>query len=126
MNLIYYNTEYDPAERGVYAVRIPLDCMPGLHEDKFLSWDGDWFYPGSDQRYRGEVTGWIGPLQRRMVDRAAKAASQDTKHAPLTRCAAGRDGECGHAQCPQLRDNEPRATGRHCPLDCAHNTGGKE
>lgn len=37
--------------------------------------------------------------------------------APLTRCAAGRDGECGHAQCPQLRDNEPRASGRHCPLD---------
>jgi len=37
--------------------------------------------------------------------------------APLTRCAAGRDGECGHAQCPQLRDDEPRATGRHCPLD---------
>lgn len=37
--------------------------------------------------------------------------------APLTICAAGRDGECGHAQCPQLRDGEPRATGRHCPLD---------
>lgn len=36
---------------------------------------------------------------------------------PLTNCAAGRDGECGHALCPQLRDNEPRATGRHCPLD---------
>lgn len=43
--------------------------------------------------------------------------------APLTRCAAGRDGECGHAQCPQLRDGEPRATGRHFPLDsegCHH------
>ncbi|WP_314439460.1 hypothetical protein [Massilia timonae] len=35
----------------------------------------------------------------------------------LNRCAAGRDGECGHAQCPQLRDNEPRTSGRHCPLD---------
>jgi hypothetical protein len=35
----------------------------------------------------------------------------------LTKCAAGRDGECGHAQCPQLCDNEPAATGRHCPLD---------
>ena len=39
------------------------------------------------------------------------------KCAPLTSCAADRDGECVHAQCPQLRDNEPRATGRHCPLD---------
>jgi hypothetical protein len=37
--------------------------------------------------------------------------------AALTRCAAGRDGECGRAECPQLRDGEPRATGRHCPLD---------
>ena len=45
-------------------------------------------------------------------DRAATDAG-----APLTRCAAGRDGECGHAQCPQLRDKEPAASGRHCPLD---------
>jgi len=37
--------------------------------------------------------------------------------AALTHCAAGRDGECGNAQCPQLRDNEPSTTGRHCPLD---------
>lgn len=36
---------------------------------------------------------------------------------PLTRCAAGRDGDCINAQCPQLRDGEPHATGRHCPLD---------
>jgi hypothetical protein len=36
---------------------------------------------------------------------------------PLMRCAASRDGECSHAQCPQQRDGEPRATGRHCPLD---------
>jgi len=36
---------------------------------------------------------------------------------PLKRCAAGRDGECFHVQCPQLHDDEPRATGRHCPLD---------
>jgi hypothetical protein len=51
-------------------------------------------------------------------DRASQAASHDTQGAaPLTRCAAGRDGECGHAQCPQLRDGEPRATGRHCPHD---------
>lgn len=35
-------------------------------------------------------------------------------------CWAGRDGECSHAGCPQLRDNEPTASGRHCPLDHAH------
>lgn len=32
-------------------------------------------------------------------------------------CHAGSDGECVHAECPQLRDGEPKATGRHCPLD---------
>lgn len=36
---------------------------------------------------------------------------------PLTRCAAARDGDCSHAQCPQARDGEPNASGRHCPLD---------
>lgn len=36
---------------------------------------------------------------------------------PLVRCAAGRDGECFHSQCPQLRDGEPVKSGRHCPLD---------
>ncbi|CNL06631.1 Uncharacterised protein [Yersinia frederiksenii] len=35
----------------------------------------------------------------------------------LERCAAARDGECSHKDCPQIRDNEPMATGRHCPID---------
>ncbi len=33
------------------------------------------------------------------------------------RCAAARDGDCSHSQCPQLRDGEPVKSGRHCPLD---------
>lgn len=33
------------------------------------------------------------------------------------RCHAGKDGDCVHRQCPQLRDGEPAKTGRHCPLD---------
>lgn len=32
-------------------------------------------------------------------------------------CHADRDGDCHHHDCPQLRDNEPAATGRHCPYD---------
>lgn len=38
---------------------------------------------------------------------------------PLNQCAADGDGDCEHAQCPQLRDGEPHASGRHCPLDTA-------
>jgi len=37
-------------------------------------------------------------------------------------CHAGRDGECCWVGCPQLRDNEPVATGRHCPLDTRDET----
>lgn len=32
-------------------------------------------------------------------------------------CHADRDGECSWDKCPQLRDNEPPDSGRHCPLD---------
>lgn len=34
-----------------------------------------------------------------------------------TRCHAGSDGECNWKSCPQLRDDEPGRSGRHCPLD---------
>jgi hypothetical protein len=64
--VVEYNTD-DPIRTGVYACRVPSDRLPGLHEDKFLMWmDGRWSYPGSDQNYRGDVDGWVGPLQRRM------------------------------------------------------------
>ncbi len=33
------------------------------------------------------------------------------------RCHADRDGECDWVLCPQLQDNEPHKSGRHCPLD---------
>jgi len=35
----------------------------------------------------------------------------------LTRCQSDGDGDCTHGKCPQSRDGEPAATGRHCPLD---------
>lgn len=67
--LVKYNTTEDPEQTatGVYACRVPLNDIPGLYKDEFLMWYGArWSYLGSDQNYRGEVTGWIGPLQRRM------------------------------------------------------------
>lgn len=54
-----------------------------------------------------------------MADSKAYAAAPVAALTPLTRCAAGRDGECAHADCPQLRDGEPLKSGRHCPLDTA-------
>ncbi|MFC5353490.1 hypothetical protein [Azospirillum himalayense] len=46
---------------------------------------------------------------------SAPSAGEATK--PLTHCAAGKDGECNHPDCPQLRDGEPAKSRRHCPLD---------
>lgn len=70
---------------------------------------GNWNTPGhpridTDAALRGQKLLWT-------------AAEQKGGAASLTRCAAGRDGECGHAQCPQLRDGEPAKSGRHCPFD---------
>lgn len=44
----------------------------------------------------------------------ASAASDEGEP---TCCQADRDGDCTHKSCPQLRDGEPRRSGRHCPLD---------
>lgn len=33
-----------------------------------------------------------------------------------TTCQAGSDGECGWCGCPQIRDGEPQASGRSCPI----------
>ena len=64
--LVKYTKGEDPTSIGVYACRIPMDDTV-LFKDVFLMWhEGRWWYTGSDQRYRGEVTGWVGPLERRM------------------------------------------------------------
>lgn len=66
MPMVEYDQHQEPTEVGVYACRVPADA-PGLLDDKFLLWhERKWWFLGSDQRYRGEVVGWIGPLQRKM------------------------------------------------------------
>lgn len=82
-------------------------------------------------RLKGEhlaVTGQIERLRRqthqafdrlRAVERDIRAWA---RHIPptaeeLSHCHAGRDGACGWVHCPQIRDGEPKRSGRHCPLD---------
>lgn len=55
-------------------------------------------------------------------DAAAELAAQTARQLgamvpTLTRCKADRDGDCSASGCPQLRDNEPHTSGRHCPID---------
>ncbi|MFM6987103.1 MAG: hypothetical protein ACKOXG_00340, partial [Arenimonas sp.] len=48
--------------------------------------------------------------------RASCRLADESPEAEPTRCQADRDGDCSHPDCPQLRDSEPHATGRWCPL----------
>lgn len=55
------------------------------------------------------------PLYRGPNDDQMK---QTVQAGPQPYCHAGQDGDCGWDEgCPQLRDGESAATGRHCPLD---------
>jgi hypothetical protein len=50
----------------------------------------------------------VGPDMRR-------DGSEGTPYPPA--CHSGRDGECNWKHCPQEREGEPDASGRHCPVD---------
>lgn len=41
----------------------------------------------------------------------------EIKESPKLQCHAQKDGDCFWKDCPQLRDDEPKKSGRHCPLD---------
>jgi len=75
---------------------------------------------------------WVGDRSRATIMRelahlwhaagwsACEVAAQqvaEADRAAQARCHADRDGDCSWFGCPQLRDGEPAATGRHCPLD---------
>jgi hypothetical protein len=79
----------------------------------------------------GGMVGGLPPLSAWVADRCpplpfpaapapavvpvAKALAARTV-AAVEICHGHRDGECHWDQCPQLRDSEPAATGRSCPL----------
>ena len=131
---------------GLYAAALAKDTerwtkTPPCEQADYWNWDGDpdhapmiyhvlWSgtakkcfvsagqYGIDEAIWCDNFSGWWLKIEQPSIPSTDKAAEEKTG-ALLTRCAAGRDGECGHAQCPQLRDGEPRATGRHCPLDTA-------
>jgi hypothetical protein len=64
----------------------------------------------------------MGEIQRRtytLEELRALAGSDNTRgdYRNASACRSHRDGDCFWKNCPQLADNEPSATGRHCPLD---------
>jgi len=51
------------------------------------------------------------------MDKIEEIAGKLSEAQRVNKCHGASDGECFWGECPQLRDNEPAATGRHCPLD---------
>jgi hypothetical protein len=51
--------------------------------------------------------GWCNVCKKGDLERSFAASEH---------CHSNNDGECEWERCPQLRDKEPHATGRHCPL----------
>jgi hypothetical protein len=49
--------------------------------------------------------------------RAIEIKDDSTTEGGELMCHANRDGDCSWKDCPQLRDGEPKKTGRHCPFD---------
>lgn len=101
------------------GVAYSCDCYRTIGGERYVAWTSCEAqakareYRRADVRCRRE-----GEELFVHVDDQQRAAQLDGgQEGALTRCAAGRDGECGHKACPQLRDNEPAKSGRHCPLD---------
>lgn len=53
----------DPKESGVYVAYVEHQFLDKYPDKELLMWhDGYWSHRMSDQKYRGKVYGWIGPL----------------------------------------------------------------
>jgi len=60
--VISYNIGTKIPSHGMYACRV-VGATANLLEDRFLQWDANgWSQDGI--KFRGEVVGWVGPLQR--------------------------------------------------------------
>lgn len=93
----------------------------GGHCEAFANHGGD---KQAARRYAGTAAAALVALAARARTLGGKGETgrSDGQGQPK-RCAADRDGDCSSAACPQLRDGEPHASGRHCPLDRGEERG---
>ena len=58
----------------------------------------------------------IGPSGTFQSPNSCNDQTGTRKRGPLSHCAANKEGDCSHPDCPQIRDGEPAKTGRNCPV----------
>lgn len=80
--------------------------------------------PATTHRPLETIERWGGNLAKRITQRHSTRdefvsipEAYARAKAQVDACHAGTDGDCVWEQCPQLRDDEPIATGRRCPRD---------
>lgn len=66
---------------------------------------------------RGAVRSIINDYERTRARIESEAMATKWPAAGHPHCQAGSDGDCLWPHCPQVRDDEPAKTGRHCPID---------
>lgn len=95
----WYPESIKPVRIGLYEIELYFDNSPP--HPGFLVWTGEQWRTRDGYQ---SVFGASGDKWRGLT-------------AEIKRCAAARDGDCSHVGCPQILDNEPKRSGRHCPLD---------
>lgn len=59
----------NPTKLGTYLGYVDLPFDSKFMEKKLLFWqNGEWWYFGSDQKFRGHVNCWIGPFPSPTLD----------------------------------------------------------
>lgn len=67
---IEFAQDCNPPQKGLYVAYVDGD-YPIAANRMLLIWSGtDWEYQLSDQRYRGNVYAWVGPLPLLRLDPA--------------------------------------------------------
>lgn len=73
--------------------------------------------PAIDPVAAGLAAAFGLPKEDAAADPANPPRRLDLQRRRMIRCQADDDGYCKGWDCPQVRDGEPKATGRDCPLD---------
>jgi hypothetical protein len=103
-----------PADDEALTVCIAHGCFVPCRKDGEHRLSVNPFWVKSVRDYQGSADQSL--TWEPAWERTGTGAAPSEGHSEA-RCHADRDGDCNWSQCPQLRDGEPVASGRHCPLD---------
>lgn len=107
------NVDVETLARALHAVALD-DVLPdGAIDDAWLT-----ATESTRFEYREKATAVLAWAKRiKALAVVAVAAHDRDARLGTGACHSDCDGDCVWRECPQLRDNEPAKSGRHCPYD---------